>query len=72
VGVDQLTEGFVAGNLDEDVGIEEIAAEALGEEDADGAFSDAGHADEDDVGFPIFDFRFPIASGYNGSLSEVV
>lgn len=61
-GVDQFAEGFFAGDLDEDVGVEEIAAEALGEEDADGAFADAGHTDEDDVGFSIFYFRFPITT----------
>ena len=61
VGVDQFAKGFVAGDLDEDVGVEEIAAEAFGEEDADGAFADAGHADENDVGFFVFHVFFKSA-----------
>lgn len=47
--LNELGEGCAHGGLDDEVGIDKIHAEGLGENDPDGGFAAAGHPDEDDV-----------------------
>ena len=47
--LDELGEGCVHGGLDDEVGIDKIHAEGLGEDDPDGGFAATGHPNEDDV-----------------------
>lgn len=47
--LDELGEGCAHGGLDDEVRIDKIHAEGLGENDPDGGFAAAGHPDEDDV-----------------------
>ena len=48
-GIDDFLEAHSFGALNEDVGIDVVAGEGFGEQDADGAFTYTGHSDQNDV-----------------------
>ena len=49
--IENLLQGLLLVDLDEDVGIDETQRKVLGENDADSAFTGTGHADERQIGF---------------------